>query len=269
MAKGGLPSRPPDGSRVPRADPAPTIAMCLRPGCTATNLCNAHVVPQGFARDVRGDGATNRRVTGTGIKAAFPALGDYDPAILCAVCDGVLGELDKYAIETFRRFADVPLKLGTIAALDDVDGDWISRFVLAVLWRASISRRPEWRNVALGPFSDPAAAIVFGDRPLSDLPAYQLIAYRYQRDPDLDPTRLYSTPTRARMDGLNTISIALSGFRFVAKIDRRPFAAVVAPAIINGASSLKAFVVDYRTGADFQALVRATEADIARGLARK
>ncbi len=251
-------------TKSPRPDHNAAIPQCSRPGCTATNLCNAHIVPKGFARDIRTDGAANRRLTAQGSTAAFPALGDYDPAILCADCDHQLGKLDNYAIETFRRFGTVHHRLGTRATLDNVDGDRIARFILSVLWRASISKRREWSSASLGPFSDRAGAVAFGDRPLTDLPEYQLIAYRYLTDDAFDPTRLYSTPTRARMEGLNTMIIALSGFRFVAKIDQRSFPALLDPVIINGKTCLTAFVVDYRSGADLQAIYRAVSADIAR-----
>jgi hypothetical protein len=37
--------------------------------------------------------------------------------------------------------------------LVDVDGEKFAKFVLAVLWRASISSRPDYANVSLGPYT--------------------------------------------------------------------------------------------------------------------
>src|SRR5260221_7466676 len=75
----------------------------------------------------------------------------------------ILGRYDKYAIETFRRAAAslVPLP-GDEFEVADVDTDWLAKFVAALLWRASITRREEFAEVRLGPYEEAYRAMLFG-----------------------------------------------------------------------------------------------------------
>ena len=101
--------------------------------------------------------------------------GVYDPNILCAACDGILGSYDDYAIEICRTFEKRSTKFDHLFLMRDVDGDKLAKFALAVLWRASISARDEFKKVDLGPYQDIAKEVLFGARPLKDFPAYELM----------------------------------------------------------------------------------------------
>jgi hypothetical protein len=103
-----------------------------------------------------------------------------------------------------------------------VDGDQFAKFVLSVLWRASITSRVEFRKVSLGPYEDGACEVIFGAKPLSSLPTYQLLLARYKARPNFNPERNYTSPARLKIEGTNGWAFALHGFRVViAKLDRR------------------------------------------------
>lgn len=239
---------------------------CRAPGCNSMNLCKAHIVPRGFAKDVQRDDATNLRVTATGSNRAKPPLGDYDPDILCGDCDRLLGQLDQYALETLKRFDALPRKLGQMIGMPGVDGDHLARFVLSVIWRASISQREPYANLSLGPYEERAGLVAFGKIPLVDLPEYDLLAFRYHSDDGFDPRRFYSAPTSVRSDGINTISVALAGVRMIAKMDKRSFPAEIRPVVVNGNDNLLALVVDYKSGNDFRTIVSSIQSQFKRGV---
>jgi len=252
-------------SKVRKVPTSLILQTCRAPECTSTDLCKAHIVPRGFAKDVQRDNATNLRLSADGSRRAKPPLGDYDTEILCADCDRLLGQLDQYALETFKRFDDVPRRVGRMILLPDVDGDRIARFVLSVLWRASISRREPYTKISLGPFEDRAAHASFGRTSLTDFPEYELLAFRYHSNDGFDPRRFYSAPTHSRSEGVNTISIALAGIRLVAKIDKRPLHPEIRPVVVNGNDTLHALVVDYKSGQDFRTIVSSIQSEFKRG----
>jgi hypothetical protein len=129
-------------------------------------LIDAHIVPRGFARDTMDGYPHNLKISPTNVHST--QHGVYDPAILCGTCDALLGKLDDYALDVCRRFPKERVDLGDgTFEMANIDGDAFAKFVLAVLWRASISSRPEFRNVALGPYESQACEVIFGAKPLN------------------------------------------------------------------------------------------------------
>jgi hypothetical protein len=83
-------------------------------------------------------------------------IGEYDASILCAECDGAFGEWDNYActllLKTIPKSAVIMLANGVRCnRVPSYDYDRFKLFLLSVIWRMSISARPAFRNVRLGP----------------------------------------------------------------------------------------------------------------------
>ncbi len=176
--------------------------------------------------------------------------GVFDPALLCERCDGVLGKLDDYAVEVCRRFPNEHKAIdgGDMFEMPNVDGDKFARFVLSLLWRASITTRREFKRVSLGPYEPLAGDVIFDARPLSSLQEYELLVGRYRKFGEFDPARNYTSPARAKFLGyLNGWAFALGGFRIMAKLDQRPFPTLVAPCIVNKSTKLMGTFGDFWT----------------------
>ncbi len=225
---------------------------CHGLGCTSTELIEAHIIPQSFARDIR-DGATrNFRITRHKAAVAKQQLGEFDAHILCAKCDGLLGVLDDYGNEVCRTFARDHVKLEDGAfELRNVDGDRFARFVLAILWRASISKRPGFASVKLGPYEASARDVLFGAKPLSALPEYQLIIERYQSSVG-DPSKFYFHPYRLKKTG--TYGFGLAGFRMTARFGKgKPLAGVSRGSrfAVAGSNVLRGYYVEFETAPEF------------------
>jgi len=149
--------------------------------------------------------------------------GVFDPAMLCAECDALLGKLDDFAIRIWRRFPKHHRTVDDGFIMDCVDGDRISKFILSILWRASTSTRPECRSVSLGASEALVQEVVFGIRPLSHIPMYQLLLSRFLRHPRFNPAHNCTLPISRNIEGFRAWSFSLYGFSVLAKLDIMPF----------------------------------------------
>jgi hypothetical protein len=246
-----------------------TKLICRGYQCASTDLIDAHIFPRGFARDIMGDHTHNLKIMMDRVQTT--QHGVYDPNILCESCDGKLGKLDDYALEICRRFPrEHVIAPDGLFEMNTVDGDKFAKFVLSVLWRASITSRVEFRKVSLGPYEASAQKIIFGAAPVDSLPAYKLLLGRYQtRGGELNPDRNYTSPARLKIEGTNGWAFALHGFRVIAKIDRRPLPAVLGPAIVNGSTRLIGVFVPFHETPEGKAMWAMKKADLARLAQRK
>jgi hypothetical protein len=195
-------------------------------------------------------------------------LGIYDRRILCKDCDNKLGTLDDYAVGVSRRFPTAHfVRSDGLFEMPNVDGDRFATFVLSVLWRASITSRPEFAKISLAPYEADACEVIFGAKPLSALADYQLLVGRYAHTGSFNPARNYTIPARMTI-GLIGWYFALNGFRILAKIGATSLPPELQPAIVNGNDSLIGGFVDYGSTTEGQAILAMTRAASARSRRR-
>jgi hypothetical protein len=194
------------------------VRACQGFSCTSIDLIDAHIIPRGFARDMMR--ASGYNMLASMDKAHKTQHGIFDPNILCANCDGIIGAFDNYAIEVCRSFQKKHREFDDRFLMLDVDGDKLAKFALSVLWRASISNRPEFKKIDLGPYSDLAKEVIFGSKTLKDFPEYELMLLRFE-SPRINVEGLYTSPVRMTNVGINVWGFTLCGFRFMAKMDKR------------------------------------------------
>jgi hypothetical protein len=242
----------------------PNMPTCRGYRCTSTTLIRAHIFPRGFAREMIGDHPRNLKISMDKVEAT--QHGVFDPEILCAPCDGTLGQLDGYGLDVCRRFPKEYTRTadGGFAMLN-VDGDQFAKFVLSVLWRAAIASRREFRKVSLGPFEASACEVIFGAKSLRNFPAYQLLVARYSSyQSNFNPARNYTSPAPLRIEGKNGYAFALCGFRIIAKIDSRPLSFKADFAIVNGNDKLVGPFIPYHETPEGHAMGAMKRAELAR-----
>ncbi|WP_380872084.1 hypothetical protein ACFB49_30300 [Sphingomonas sp. DBB INV C78] len=224
---------------------------CRAPGCAATVLCKAHIIPAGFARGLSSPGGHNIALRPDRAKPANQPLGAFDTAILCASCDRRLGVYDEYAIKfcgALPMTASTPM--GEIFRVADFDGATFARAALAILWRASISARDEWADVSLGPYEARAGEVLLGEFLLGTLPEFEVVLMRYASS-NHDARKFVYNPLRIDSGGLDAFIFGLGGFQIIAKIDRQPMHALLRPFVINEATSLRAYCLPLESTAEF------------------
>jgi hypothetical protein len=197
------------------------MMICHGPNCTSTKLVNAHIIAKGFGRLIRGDGP-NIRISPENVGPARQQLGELDSSILCAECDGILGRFDDYVIELCQKFEQLHTKHQPDAfELPQADRELFAKFVLSVLWRASISKRPSVAVVKLGPYEKKFRDLIFSSQSIDELPEAEIILQRYIARGNVDPAGHYFYPTRFKIADLNFYNFAVGGFRIRTKVDNR------------------------------------------------
>lgn len=213
-------------------------------------LVEAHIIPRGFARQIMGDQKHNLKISMNSVGTTHHGV--YDREILCKCCDGKLGKLDDYALSVCQRFPmEHVVTPDGLFELSDVDGDRFAAFVLSVLWRASISTRPEFRKVSLGPFERQAHDALFGSSDIASMNSFELIVGRFVNAP-IKPENFYTSPARTKMLDLNAWYFALSGFKILAKMDQRTLPRELQPAIVNSNCKLVGQFVNYGTSTEHE-----------------
>jgi hypothetical protein len=194
---------------------------CHGLNCSCTTLVDAHILPRAFARDILEDRTHNMQVSPENARPT--QHGVFDKSILCGACDSQLGKFDDYAVGVIRSFEPKHIQKNGSFLIPDVDGDKFALFALAVLWRASISKRPEVTSIRLGPYENIARDVLFGAKALSEMRQYELVIDRY-----IEPmtSRICGLPSHVNNLGVHGWGFLVRGFRFVAKIDNRSWPSV-------------------------------------------
>lgn len=168
-------------------------------------------------------------------------------AILCADCDGFLGrEYDDPAFKLISSLSAMAFSPPTFE-MPNVDCDLLCTFILAVLWRCSISNRYELSNINLIGYTNPARMVLWHAMPIGNLRAYRVLCQRYYPRPGVEA--LYSLPIPAtfQLEGSawHGYVLPLIGFRFVVIIDPRSLPSQYDPYILNGSNTLRGSFVDF------------------------
>lgn len=236
---------------------------CHGLNCACSTLIDAHIIPRAFARDVMGSHKNNVQVSMNNARQTHHGV--YDPNILCAACNSLLEKFDDYGSDVSRRFDAESILRGGDFHMANVDGDLLAKFVLAVLWRASISKRPEFTKIALGPYEDIARDVLFGATALADMPSYELIVSRYH---EARGRQLYTLPSRVTDLGVNGWGFAAGGFKFVAKMDKRKWPNLPAgsknPYVVNGRNYMAGLFVNFAGSVEHLATLKMAGAQVRR-----
>jgi hypothetical protein len=139
-----------------------------------------------------------------------PSSGDYDSYILCKDCDNrIIGGYESYAAKVL--FGGLPLNQApVISTFKKKDGTELTNyknldyknfklFLLTILWRAGISKRPIFEYIDLGPHASILRKMLYEGDPgtISD---YPLFIMTFINDQEM-PKDIIITPLKRRMQG--------------------------------------------------------------------
>ena len=229
------------------------VPRCHGFDCTSTSLIRAHIIPKGIARLLNQNGR-NISISPTSVGTAKRQLGEFDDKILCEQCDNKLGAFDDYGVEICKTFPDRHRRVpGDIFEVDNFDGNKFCKFVLAVLWRASISNKPAFDRVELGPYEPLAREVLYGARSLSDMPAFEVFAFRYTST-NPDPTHFYIHPSAVPMFGRRAYVLPLVGFRLLARLSNKKWPVEARQLALNGKNVMRGGFIELEKTLEFKSL---------------
>lgn len=227
------------------------------------NLVKAHIVPEAFFRVLRDPNEPLLLITNTpGHYPKRSQVGVYDQGILCGECESKFGEVDDYGIQVFlNRFDEFfqPINhqgesVGFQA--QNVDKKLLLRFLVATIWRASVSTHRFYDRVHLGPYEAAAAEVVTApDRPISNVFDALLSCWTSSEECDYFTQGLMD-PFREQWDGVNAYRFYFGRVVAYIKVSNRQFLAPLSERTITSQNPLTVVARNFDKSTDFSAMVR-------------
>ena len=209
--------------------------------------CKAHIIPRQFYHRMRKQSPHLEIYSiGTSVERSTTQSGIWERGILCAGCDGKLGQFDDYAYKVLpatldaRKFRHFAPRL-SVYELGNVDVEKFQWFLVALAWRAAVARHPLFRRVKLGPYEERFRNVLLK----TDLNALSSVAavVCLFRPPNYD--EILPMPHRSKYDGVNVIQFYLYPWKLLLKVDQQDFASPFDDLALAPNRPATAFVHDF------------------------
>lgn len=179
--------------------------------CGQSPTIEAHLMPKSLARYVSREQPRNIYISKERIKVGH--LGEYDPDILCRACDQKLGRLDEVAFNLCRNFVRDHRRLpGRYFVSPRISGQAISKFILSVLWRCSVSSRRSMASFSMKEHEKAIEDILFHGMPMEEFKGLEIYLMAWKAK-GIDPSMVFTYPTRFRVPGKDVVTFLLPRFR--------------------------------------------------------
>lgn len=131
---------------------------CLLCNKSHLKLAKSHILPIGFFKNMPQKGRIDT-VRLDGIKGRKLRKAIYDSEIICPSCEEkILQPLDDYAIKVLRdrqNSSEIKINKGTLShekiiLYENLDTKKLSLFLASILWRISVSKQPELKELSIG-----------------------------------------------------------------------------------------------------------------------
>lgn len=259
---------------------APTCRIC---GGSPT--IKAHLIPQGFVREIKVDPKSNEQImlvdADNGPKRSSKS-GAFATDILCGPCDNKLGVYEGEALKLLRRLRrhKIGKKTGTSSVIREKgypfrvrDTDEFIRFACGIIWKyAAVSPSTQGRITEV-PFFSQLADVCFHDAPIPDgidvAIERDLMAYAaFKKVTDVN---YYRTPSTGRLGGRRMAWFSLGGFIIYVRLDEGGASSHLPTRFWMRGKKQHHFQVSMRSfdeNADVGGSIRRVEGDLARLNAR-
>ena len=201
-------------------------------------LINAHVIPEAFFREARGDAKKPRLIFDD--PSTYPKqspIGVYDQKILCDQCEFKFQQLDNYGVQVLQtRFHELflPVTYGNrvVYQAENINHNLLLRFLVATLWRASVSTQMFYKDVNLGHLESLAKrTILTQDSPIPK--QFSAILSRWVTDKDTTfATRVLLNPCPSTIYGINSCRFYFGQVVADIKADKRPLPDILRPVML-------------------------------------
>jgi len=224
-------------------EPLKVCRMCLK----HRKLIRAHIVPKGFYKPIMSKkGVVILSPTEKNFEQPTQS-GIFDKNILCAECDARLGKLDEYGLSIFGK---APGKADLIEGrllpgydLHCKDVPKAQKFLLSVLWRASISEHSFFYITDLGEkYEEKIRLLLLCEEPVRE-EDFEFTVTRLEGSP---LAGAFMPPFAARTpEGINCYRLFLPFFSFMVRMDRRPFPPLLKLIRFTAASTPQCIKLNY------------------------
>lgn len=194
-------------------------------------LVKAHIIPKAFFR-LLNDGSGVPRMVSNSDDLPYPKRspeGVYDEGILCEKCERKFALLDDYAatvlIHEFEKIFSPLLNGDEVVAYrsSDIDQGLLWRFMVSVLWRASVSSHIYFSSIDLGPHELNARKVILNkDASMVDYPEFGVSLSRWVSSPEREAlTTAMMSPFKERFGGANFYRLYFGRMVAYCRVDKR------------------------------------------------
>lgn len=193
-------------------------------GCNQKkDLIEAHIIPESFFREIVTSGEPTILVEGK--KESYVKRrpkGVYDKNILCLSCEKRFQKSDDYA-QLLLLKSDIKRKYnldenGGYFYYENYDYRLLKRFVISLLWRASITKDDLFSHINLGPFEDRAKELLWND----NVGSVDEFDFFFSFTTNLTKKSIMQ-PIQLRFENINVYQFYLGETILYIKVDKRKF----------------------------------------------
>jgi hypothetical protein len=206
---------------------------------------DSHIIPQSFIAARSVDGEPNYILSSRQEYASKTWTGVYDREIVCLECEAKFSEFDRYGHRFFHveKFSPMNDEDGNVCAYQLANGDAgkLKLFVLSILWRASVSGRPEVRQVDLGRWEPEICRMIENKEP-GAADRFPVVLQKFEGAEDVAPM-FY--PYRTEMSGNECYKIELAGCAAITGLQGRGWPDALIELALTQGKPIVLFVKDY------------------------
>jgi len=191
------------------------------------SLIKAHIIPRSFYMDLRkNENRLDLVSTNIKQKKGLSRIGEYDPDILCKECDQFLSKYDDYGkkllLDQFDNFDTlIEGKLIRAYVVKNYDYLFLKLFLLSVLWRASISKRPFFKDVNLGDHERHIKDLIFNIEDDNNH-TYGCTLQKFIPSVVGSLEKTIHSPDKVEISGLNFYKLCFGGYKSLIRVDANP-----------------------------------------------
>lgn len=248
-----------------------SVRWRLYDGRMSCRLCNrqrkmmkSHIVPEAFWHVLRVE-AELPPVLIRGVEGVFQKkapIGVYDQGILCDECEPKFQAVDDYGVQVLLRDFDrlftpitdttfPPRVVGYESNL--VDQDLLLRFLVSVLWRASVSTQDIYQHVRLGDLEAQAAQAI--DLRVPVPPTFGAVVARFTAAGELGyATHAILDPRPTTLQGVPVYVMYLGASVVYLKAGDLPFSEEFIGMRVGGGERLRVISRDFGRSSELQAM---------------
>lgn len=189
-------------------------------------LIKAHIIPRSFYMDLRNTEKFLHVVpSDPSLRVAKSNIGDYDMGILCHECDQHLATFDDYGkqvlIDRVYPFEEISRE-GVVAGwtIQGCNAMRLEKFILSILWRASLSNRKFFQEVRLGPYEKVLKEHLWGRESYHKSFGCVIAKFRDSKRA-IGAHKTILDPHPFRYEGKNYYRLYLGGYVVWVRVDRR------------------------------------------------
>ena len=217
--------------------------LCLENGVLVRK---SHIIPDFMYRDLFDNKHRlfEASLKDGALKSKIVQTGSYEPEILCEKCENErLGKLERYA--SMLLYGATPAVIRNEMNIHgmksshcrEIDYSTFRLFLLSIIWRASVSKLPNFHDVNLGPHENVIRQMILNEDP-GNPKIYPCLMITYLNYKNF-PHQLIGQPILSKEGGAYTYFFLIGGVLYIYFISQHNIPAWIYECTLNSAGEMR------------------------------